>query len=65
MKFKELLEKDVKELSEMYINLKRSYMQFRIAMSSPTEGFKPSVVRACKKDIARVKTRLRQIKDKK
>ena len=65
MKFSELLEKNEKELSEMCIDLKRAYMQFRIAMSSPTEGFKPSAVRACKKDIARVKTRLRQLKDKK
>ena len=65
MKFKELLEKNDKELFDMCMNLKREYMNFRITMKSPTEGFKPSAVRECKKNIARVKTRLQQLKLKK
>ena len=65
MKFKELLGKSARELSDMCIELKREYMNFRIAMKSPTEGFNPSAVRKCKKDIARVKTRLRQLRDSK
>ena len=64
MKFKELLDKSQRELSDMCIELKRECMNFRIAMKAPTEGFNPSAVRRCKKDIARVKTRLRQLRDK-
>lgn len=61
-KFKELIEgKEQPELVELLLSLKREYMNLRIKQVSPVEGFNASVIRRCRKDIARVKTRLQQL----
>lgn len=63
-KFDELVkDKSQEELLKLYTDLKRECMNLRIAMKSPNEGFNPSSIRKCKKNVARVKTRLRQLKD--
>jgi ribosomal protein L29 len=62
MKFVELLKKDSKELCEMCSVFKKEHMNLRILMKA-TQDVKTSAVRECKKNIARVKTRLRQLKD--
>lgn len=65
-KFTDLVKnKDRQELVNMYVDLKKEYMNFRILSKSPTEEFKPSVIKTCRKNIARVKTRLRQIRQDK
>ncbi|MDR1488343.1 MAG: 50S ribosomal protein L29 [Holosporales bacterium] len=61
MKFKELLEKDSKELCEMCASLKKEGMNLRIRMKT-TQDVNTSSIRRCKKDTARVLTRLRQLK---
>ena len=60
MKFVDLIKKDKKELIEMCCQLKKESMNLRI-LSKTTQDVKTSAVRFCKKDIARVKTRLRQL----
>lgn len=62
MKFVDLLKKDVKELFELCAELKKEHMNLRI-LSKTTQDVKTSAVRECRKNIARVKTRLRQLKD--
>lgn len=63
-KFNELVkDKSKEELLKLYTDLKRECMNLRIAMKSPNEGFNPSSMKKCKKNVARVKTRLRQLKD--
>lgn len=61
MKFVDLLKKDSKELCELCAELKKEHMNLRILMKT-TQDVKTSAVRTCKKNIARVKTRLRQLK---
>ena len=61
MKFADLLKKDTKELCGMCAELKKEHMNLRI-LSKTTQDVKTSAVRSCKKNIARVKTRLRQLK---
>ena len=63
MKFADLLKKDAKELVQMCSDLKREGMNLRI-LSKTTQDVKTAAVRVCKKNIARVKTRLRQLRDK-
>lgn len=63
MKFVDLLQKDSKELNEMCSELKKEHMNLRILMKT-TQDVKPSAVRECKKNIARIKTRLRQLETK-
>lgn len=63
MKFSELLNKNEKELSQMCCDLKKEYMNLRF-LSKTTQDVKTSVIRACKKNIARVKTRLTQLESK-
>lgn len=60
MKFVELIKKDKKELCELCCEFKKEYMNFRI-LSKTTQDVKTASIRSCKKDIARVKTRLRQL----
>ncbi len=60
MKFTDLLKKDKKELQETCAQLKKENMNLRI-LSKTTQDVKSSAIRACKKNIARVKTRLRQL----
>ncbi|MBR1944052.1 MAG: 50S ribosomal protein L29 [Alphaproteobacteria bacterium] len=63
-KFNELVkDKSKEDLLKLYTDLKRECMNLRIAMRSPSEGFKPSSRKECRKNVARVKTRLRQLKD--
>ncbi|MDR2074815.1 MAG: 50S ribosomal protein L29 [Holosporales bacterium] len=62
MRFMELLKKDSKELCEMCATFKKEHMNLRILMKT-TQDVKTSAVRECKKNIARVKTRLRQLKN--
>jgi ribosomal protein L29 len=64
MKFLELLKKDSKELCQMCTDFKKEHMNLRILAKTSTE-IKTSAVRECKKNIARVKTRLNQLKNKK
>ena len=65
-KFKKLVDGlDRPALVESYLNMKREYMNLRIKKASPMEGFNPSVIRECRKNIARLKTRLRQLAFKK
>ena len=65
-KYKNLTEGlDKHALVGVYLNLKKEYMNLRIKHVSPVEGFNPSVINQCRKNIARVKTRLRQLALKK
>ncbi len=61
MKFADLLKKDSKELCELCTELKKEHMNLRILLKT-TQDVKASAMRMCKKNIARVKTRLRQLK---
>lgn len=61
MKFAELLNKDAKELYQMCVDLKKEHMNLRILAKS-TQDVKASAIRSCRKNIARVMTRLRQLK---
>lgn len=63
MKFVELLKKDSKDLCELCIQLKKEHMNLRMLLKT-TQDVKTSSVRICKKNIARVKTRLRQLENK-
>ena len=61
-KFNELVkDKSKEDLLKLYTDLKRECMNLRIAMRSPNEGFNPSSIKECRKNVARVKTRLRQL----
>ncbi|MDR3031103.1 MAG: 50S ribosomal protein L29 [Holosporales bacterium] len=63
MKFLDLLKKDAKELCQKCAELKKEHMNLRI-LSKTTQDVKTSAIRVCKKNIARVKTRLRQLDNK-
>ena len=63
MKFSELLNKDRKELSQMCRDLKKEHMNLRF-LARTTQDVKSSAIRKCKKDIARIKTRLTQLENK-
>ncbi len=63
MKFSELLNKDAKELLQMCRELKKEHMNLRF-LTKTTQDVKTSEIRACKKNIARVKTRLTQLENK-
>jgi ribosomal protein L29 len=63
MKFSDLLKKDTRDLSQMCTDLKKEYMNLRI-MSKTAQDTKTSAIRLCKRNIARVKTRLSQMKTK-
>ena len=63
MKFSELIGKDKKELLQMCVEFKREHMNLRIA-SKVSQDVKSSALRACRKNVARVKTRLTQLGDK-
>ena len=63
MKFIDLLKKDAKELSQMCRDLKKEHMNLRF-LSKTTQDVKSSAIRACKKNIARIKTRLTQLESK-
>ncbi len=63
MKFSELLNKDAKELVQMCRELKKEHMNLRF-LSKTTQDVKTSAIRACKKNIARVKIRLTQLENK-
>ncbi|MDR1476026.1 MAG: 50S ribosomal protein L29 [Holosporales bacterium] len=60
MKFSELLQKDAGELKKMCIDLRREHFNLRILMKT-NQDVKTAVIRSCKKNIARVKTRLSQL----
>ena len=63
-KFNELVkDKSKEELLKLYTDLKRECMNLRITMWSLNEGFKPSSIKVCRKNLARVKTRLLHLKD--
>jgi ribosomal protein L29 len=61
MKFTDLMQKGVGELYEICAELKKSHMNMRISVKSGQE-VKTSAMRGCRKDIARVMTRLSQLK---
>lgn len=63
MKFNDLLNKDAKELTQMCRDLKKEHMNLRF-LSKTTQDVKSSAIRACKKNIARVLTRLTQLENK-
>ncbi len=64
MKFSDLLMKDAKELHQMCIDLKKEHLNLRM-LSKTTQDVKTAAIRACKKNIARIKTRLTQLENKK
>lgn len=64
MKFADLLKKDSKELCNICAELKKEQMNLRI-LSKTTQDVKTSAVRKCKKNVARVLTRLRQLNNNK
>ncbi|MDR0695724.1 MAG: 50S ribosomal protein L29 [Holosporales bacterium] len=64
MKFSELLHKDQKDLCQMCTDLKQEHMNLRI-LSKTTQETKTAAIRLCKRNIARVKTRLTQMRAKK
>ena len=63
MKFSELLNKDAKELKQMCHDLKKEHMNLRF-LSKTTQDVKTSAIRVCRKNIARIKTRLTQLENK-
>ncbi|MDR1234375.1 MAG: 50S ribosomal protein L29 [Holosporales bacterium] len=63
MKFVDLIQKDAKELLRMCNDMKREYFNLRV-LSKATQEVKTSGIRTCKKNIARVKTRLSQLKNR-
>ncbi len=63
MKFIDLLKKDSKELSQMCRDLKKEHMNLRF-LSKTSQDVKGSTIRSCRKNIARVKTRLTQLENK-
>jgi large subunit ribosomal protein L29 len=63
MKFADLLQKDSKELLHMCDELKREYFNLRI-LTKTTQDVKTSSIRVCRKNIARIKTRLSQLSEK-
>ena len=63
MKFSELLNKDKKELLQMCRDLKKEHMNLRF-LTRTTQDVKSSAIHKCKKDIARIKTRLTQLENK-
>ncbi|MDR1333509.1 MAG: 50S ribosomal protein L29 [Holosporales bacterium] len=64
MKFSDLLQKDAGELYKICTDLKRAHMNMRLLIKTGQE-VKTSAMRACRKDVARVKTRLTQLAKKK
>ncbi len=64
MKFVDLLKKDAKELLQICADLKKEHMNLRI-LSKVNQDVKPSAIRACRRSIARVKTRLTQLEKNK
>jgi ribosomal protein L29 len=62
MRFVDLLKKDAQELCFMCTSLKKEYMHLRLFAKTSSE-VKGSAIRHCKKDIARVLTRLNQLKN--
>ena len=64
MKFSDLLMKDAKELKQLCVELKREHMNLRVR-TKVQQDVKPSAIRACRKNIARVKTRLTQLENNK
>ncbi len=60
MKFDELLNKDYKELKDMENALRKEYFNLRL-LSKTTQEVKTHGFRRCRRDIARVLTRMRQI----
>ncbi|MDR0552830.1 MAG: 50S ribosomal protein L29 [Holosporales bacterium] len=63
MKFEELLKKDAKELCELCADLKRESLNLRMAQRLSQDSSMAAKKR-CRRDIARVLTRLRQLKEK-
>ena len=63
MKFSDLIKKDAKELSQMCRDLKKEHMNLRF-LSKTTQDVKSSAIRACRRNIARIKTRLTQLENK-
>lgn len=64
MKFSDLLMKDAKELRQLCLELKKEHLNLRM-LSKTTQDVKTAAIRSCKKNIARVKTRLTQLENKK
>ncbi|MDR0640700.1 MAG: 50S ribosomal protein L29 [Holosporales bacterium] len=62
MKFVDLLQKDAKELLRLCNDMKREYFNLRV-LTKTTQDVRTSTIRSCRKNIARVKTRLSQLKD--
>ncbi|MDR2667324.1 MAG: 50S ribosomal protein L29 [Holosporales bacterium] len=63
MKFVDLLKKDSDELCRMCVDFKREYMNLRM-LQKTTQDLKTHTIKQCKRNIARVKTRLTQLKDR-
>ncbi|MDR2458899.1 MAG: 50S ribosomal protein L29 [Holosporales bacterium] len=61
MKFADLLQKGSNELYRICTDLKRAHMNMRISVKTG-QDVKTSAMRVCRKDIARVMTRLAQLK---
>ena len=61
MKFKELKEKNSKALVEMLSTLKRESFNLRMQKAQGSLE-KPSRLRECRRDYARIKTKLAQLK---
>jgi ribosomal protein L29 len=63
MKFVDLLKKDSGELRRMCADFKKEHMNLRM-LQKTTQDLKTHTIKQCKKNVARVKTRLTQLKDK-
>lgn len=63
MKFSDLLQKDANELRQMCLDLKKEHLNLRVLISTNQE-VKTAAIRVCKKNIARIKTRLAQLENK-
>ena len=62
MKFKELITKDEKELKELESSLRKEHFNLRL-LSRTTQDIKTHGFRRCRRDIAKVLTRIRQLKN--
>lgn len=62
MKYKDLAEKNIKQVYETLADLKKKL--FMLVFQSRAGMLEnPSVIRACRRDIARLKTRLTELKN--
>lgn len=61
MKFSDLTQKTVSELFDLYGNLKKEQLNYRLQVASMVQ-VKPKDIRDNRRNLARIKTKLQQLK---